>query len=78
MGSTPSAVTVTQTAPRVNGICPKCGSPLSVRWTWVGGKGDRLAVRCTMTIAPADGNGDRWCNFGVALEGNENLLAVAA
>lgn len=60
------------------GTCPKCGSPLVVRWAWLGGQGDRLAVRCDMTNAPSDGNGGRWCSFGAALEGNEHLFARGA
>ncbi len=57
------------------GKCPKCGSPLTVRWSWAGGRGERLAVRCTMESAPVDETGQRWCSFGGQLEGNEALFA---
>ena len=59
------------------GKCPKCGSPLVVRWSWAGGRGERLVARCSCENAPSDGNGGRWCDFGCELEGNEHLFATA-
>jgi len=75
MDSNPS-VSVAQAPVVVNGFCPVCGSPLRVQWAWLGGQGERLVIRCTMTQAPIDGNGERWCSFGAPLEGNEALFAA--
>ena len=63
---------------RNGGKCPKCGSPLDVRWSWAGGRGERLVIRCTCTDAPMDAQGARWCSFGCQLEGNESLFAGGA
>ena len=59
------------------GKCPKCGSPLTVRWSWAGGRGERLVARCSCENAPIDAQGARWCDFGCQLEGNEHLFATA-
>ena len=78
MSANLSAVSVAQNGGNgKTGTCPKCGSKLAVRWSYVGGQGERLAVRCDMTNAPADGSGQRWCDFGGQLEGNERLFATA-
>ena len=75
MASTPSTASVPQNNSKSNGkgVCPLCGSPLSVRWAWIGGQGELLVVRCSMERAPDDGTG-RWCPFGVELEGHEELF----
>jgi len=70
-----SAASVAQN--ETGGKCPQCGSPLVVRWSWAGGRGERLVARCSCENAPSDGNGGRWCNFGCELEGNEHLFATA-
>ena len=75
MATTPSAVSVPQDGRA--GKCPKCGSPLIVRWSWAGGRGDRLVARCSCDNAPVDDNGGRWCDFGCQLEGNEALFGGA-
>lgn len=76
MATIPSAASVAQNGQR--GKCPKCGSPLDVRWSWAGGRGERLVIRCTCTDAPMDAQGARWCSFGCQLEGNESLFAGGA
>lgn len=70
MATNPSAASVPQTVAvgNVNERCPRCGSKLVTMWAWVGGRGERETVRCTMTNAPSDGNGGRWCAFGMALD----------
>jgi len=75
MSTNLSRVSVAQSSGNGKGTCPKCGSALRVQWSWVGGRGDRLVARCTMEHAPSDGNGGRWCPFGVELEGHEWLFA---
>lgn len=75
MATIPLVVSVPQNGGNGKGICPQCGSPLAVACYWLGGVGYRLCVRCTMTQAPIDATGERWCNFGPLLEGNEHLFA---
>ncbi len=76
MTSIPSTASVPQNGS--SSKCPVCGSTLRVQWSWAGGRGERLVIRCTMDHAPVDGNGERWCAFGAPLEGHEALFAGGA